>query len=125
MLSEKRDEAAATAFFARTISNNGFPDRVVIDKSGANFAGLENMKCMLILNGWYWLIEVFQVKYLNSIIEEDHRFINKLIKQMKEFKSIGSVSATLDVIEVVHMIRKQQFGTSGQLAFQQFAALAR
>jgi putative transposase len=125
MLSKKRDEAAATAFFARTISNNGFPDRVVIDKSGANFAGLENMKCMLILKRWYWLIEVFQVKYLNSIIEEDHRFINKLIKQMKEFKSIGSVSATLDVIEVVHMIRKQQFGTSGQLAFQQFAALAR
>jgi putative transposase len=125
MLSEKRDEAAATAFFARTISNNGFPDRVVIDKSGANFAGLENMKCMLILKRWYWLIEVFQVKYLNSIIEEDHRFINKLIKQMKEFKSIGSVSATLDVIEVVHMIRKQQFGTSGQLAFQQFAALTR
>lgn len=125
MLSKKRDEAAATAFFARTISNNGFPDRVVIDKSGANFAGLENMKCMLILKRWYWLIEVFQVKYLNSIIEEDHRFINKLIKQMKGFKSIGSVSATLDVIEVVHMIRKQQFGTSGQLAFQQFAALAR
>jgi putative transposase len=125
MLPEKRDEAAATAFFARTISNNGFPDGVVIDKSGANFAGLENMKCMLILNGWYWLIEVFQVKYLNSIIEEDHRFINKLIKQMKGFKSIGSVSATLDGIEVVHLIRKQQFGTSGQLAFQQFAALAR
>lgn len=125
MLSKKRDEAAATAFFARTISNNGFPDRVVIDKSGANFAGLENMKCMLILKRWYWLIEVFQVKYLNSIIEEDHRFINKLIKQMKGFKSIGSVSATLDGIEVVHLIRKQQFGTSGQLAFQQFAALAR
>ena len=125
MLSEKRDEAAATAFFAQTISNNGFPDRVVIDKNSTNFAELENMKCMLILNGWYWLIEVFQVKYLNSIIEEDHRFINKLIKQMKGFKSIGSVSATLDGIEVVHMIRKQQFGTSGQLAFQQFAALAR
>jgi putative transposase len=125
MLSEKRDEAAATAFFVQTISDNGFPDRVVIDKNSANFAEIENMKCMLILNGWYWLIEVFQVKYLNSIIEEDHRFINKLIKQMKEFKSIGSVSATLDVIEVVHMIRKQQFGTSGQLAFQQFAALTR
>lgn len=32
MLSEKRDEAAATAFFARTISNNGFPDKVVSTK---------------------------------------------------------------------------------------------
>ena len=70
MLSEKCDEAAATAFFAREIGNNGFPDRVVIDKSGANLAGLENMNCLLILNGWYWLIEVLQVKYLNNIIEQ-------------------------------------------------------
>ncbi|MEJ6746402.1 MAG: IS6 family transposase, partial [Yoonia sp.] len=38
--------------------------------------------------------------------------------------SIGSASATLDGIEVAHMIRKQQFGTSGKPAFQQFAALA-
>jgi putative transposase len=79
---------------------------------------------MLILNGWYWLIEVLQVKYLNNIIEQDHRFIKKLTKQMKGFKSFGSASATLDGIEVAHMIRKQQFGTSGQPAFQQFTALA-
>ena len=51
MLSAKRDEAAATAFFARKIGNNGFPDKVVIDKSGANLAGLENMNCLLMLNG--------------------------------------------------------------------------
>jgi putative transposase len=51
MLSEHRDEAAATAFFTRAIGNNGFPDRVVIDKSGANLAGLQNMNCLLILNG--------------------------------------------------------------------------
>ena len=125
MLSEKLDEAAATAFFAQKISNNGFPDRVVIDKSGANLVRLENMNCMLILNRWHWLIEVLQVKYLNNIIEQDHRFIKKLTKQMKGFKSIGSASATLDGIKVAHMIRKQQFGTSEQPAFQQFSALAR
>jgi putative transposase len=51
MLSEHRDDAAATAFFTRVIDNNGFPDRVVIDKSGANLAGLQNMNCLLILNG--------------------------------------------------------------------------
>ena len=61
---------------------------------------------------------------VNNIIEQDHRFIKKVTKQMKGFKSIGSASATLDGIEVAHMIRKQQFGTSGQPAFQQFAALA-
>lgn len=49
MLSESRDEAAATAFFARTIRTNGWPDKVVIDKSGANLAGLDNINVTLIL----------------------------------------------------------------------------
>ena len=116
MLSERRDEVVATAFFARAIGNNGFPDRVVIDKSGANLAGLQN--------GWFWLIEILQVKYLNNIIEQDHRFIKKLTKQIKGFKSFNSASATLEGIEVAHMIHKRQFKTTGQSAFQQFAALA-
>jgi hypothetical protein len=47
MLSEHRDEAAATAFFTRAIGNNGFPTKVVIDKSGANMAGLQSMNCLL------------------------------------------------------------------------------
>jgi putative transposase len=43
MLSERRDEEAATAFFKQAINNNGFPDKVVMDKSGANYAGLANI----------------------------------------------------------------------------------
>ena len=41
MLSEKRDEAAATAFFKQAIDKNGMPEKVVIDKSGSNNAGIE------------------------------------------------------------------------------------
>ena len=124
MLSERRDEAAATAFFARTINNNGWPDKVVIDESGANLAGLQNMNWLLLIQGWFWLIEILQVKYLNNIIEQDHRFIKMLTRPMKGFKSFSSASATLDGIEVAHMIRKGQFSTKDQSAFQQFAALA-
>ena len=40
MLSKHRDESAATAFFKQAIRDNGLPDKVVIDKSGANNAGL-------------------------------------------------------------------------------------
>ena len=124
MLSKHQNEAAATAFFTRAIGNKGFPDKVVIDKSGANLAGLQNMNYLLILNGWYWLIEILQVKYLNNIIEQDHRFIKKLTRQMKGFRSFNSASATLEGIEVAHMIRNRQFDLSGQFVFQQFAALA-
>ena len=121
---EQRDEAAATAFSMKIIQTNGFPDKVVIDKSGANLAGLENMNGLLIMNGWFWLIDILQVKYLNNIIEQDHRFIKKLTKQMKGFKTFISASATLDGIEVAHMIRKKPFGISTKTAFQQFAGLA-
>ena len=124
MLSEHRDEAATSAFFARTIGNNGWPEKVVIDKSGGNLAGLQNVNWLLLQHGWFWLIEILQVKYLNNMIEQDHRFIKKLTRPMRGFKSFRSASATLDGIEVAHMIHKRQFSTSGQSAFQQFAALA-
>ena len=82
MLSEIRDEAAATAFFKQAINNNGFPDKVVMDKSGANYAGLANINLLLILAGFATMIDICQVKYLNNIIEQDHRFIKKITKPM-------------------------------------------
>ena len=124
MLSERRDEAAATAFFAKTIARNGWPDKVVIDKSGSNAAGLFNMNCLLVMNSWCWLIDVLQVKYLNNNIEQDHRFIKKITRPMQTFKSFNSAAATLAGIEVAHMIRKGQFDRSEKSGFAQFAELA-
>ena len=73
MLSERRDEEAATAFFKQAINNNGFPDKVVMDKSAANYAGLTNINLLLILAGFATMIDICQVKYLNNIIEQDHK----------------------------------------------------
>lgn len=75
------------------------------------------MNWLLLLQGWFWLIDILQVKYLNNRIEQDHRFIKKLTRPMKSFKSFQSASATLDGIEVAHMIRKHQFPANGQSAF--------
>lgn len=111
-------------FFKRAIQNNGFPVRVVIDKSGANLAGLNNVNYWLFLKGRFWLIDVFQVKYLNNIIEQNHRFIKELTLPMQGFKSFHSATATLAGIEIAHMIHKGQFGSSDKPAFQQFAELA-
>ena len=47
MVSEHRDEAAAIAFFKQAIDANGFPSKVVMDKSGANYAGIENIDMLL------------------------------------------------------------------------------
>ncbi len=51
MLSESRDEAAATAFFNKSIENNDLPKQVVMDKSGANLAGLTNINIHLLVLG--------------------------------------------------------------------------
>lgn len=49
-------------------------------KFGANLARLQNMNCLLLLDGWFWMIEVLQVKYLNNIIDQEHWFIKKLTR---------------------------------------------
>ena len=124
MLSEQRDEAAATAFFKQAIDANGFPKKVVMDKSGANYAGLENINILLILAGLISFVEILQVKYLNNLIEQDHRFIKKITKPMMGFKAFHSAKATLDGIETAHRIRKKQLSEDNMPAYKQFMALA-
>ena len=124
MLSEKRDEAAATAFFKQAIDNNGFPKKVVMDKSGANYVGLENINFLLMLAGLISFVEILQVKYLNNLIEQDHRFIKKITKPMMGFKAFHSAKATIDGIETAHMIRKGQLSEENIPAYKQFMALA-
>tara|TARA_R110002126_G_scaffold92954_16_gene220508 strand:+ start:112 stop:420 length:309 start_codon:yes stop_codon:yes gene_type:complete len=100
------------------------PDKANIDKSGANLAGLLWTNLMLKFTNESKLIKILQVKYLNNIVEQDHRFIKKLTCPMMGIKSFHSASATLQCIEIAHMIRKRQFGRAIQSAFRQFAALA-
>jgi len=64
------------------------------------------------------------VKYLNNIIEQDHRFVKRVTGPMLGFKAFHSAEATLAGIETAHMIRKGQLDANGLTAFQQFAELA-
>jgi putative transposase len=96
----------------------------VIDKNGANLAGLQSVNVILKLTGTGRLITIRQVKYLNNILEQDHRFIKRITGPMMGFKAFHSATATIAGIEVAHMIRKGQFAANGLSAFQQFAVLA-
>ena len=125
MLSKKRDEAAATAFFKKAITSSGLPEKVVIDKSGSNIAAIENINLLLFIYGLGLLmIEDVQVKYLNNIVEQDHRFIKKITKPMKGFKSFESAASTLDGIELHHMLKKNQANMKQTSVHEQFYALA-
>jgi putative transposase len=124
MLSERRDLATARRFFRRAIGSNGLPERVVIDKSGANLAGLQAINLILKFTGNGRMIEIRQVKFFNNILEQDHRFIKRITRPMMGFKAFHSAAATIAGIEAVHMIRKRQIPANGETAFQIFAGLA-
>lgn len=124
MLSQRRNAAAARRFFKRAVGTNGVPDRIAIDKSGANLAGLQSLNVILKFTGAGRIFGIIQSKYLNNIVELDHRFIKRITRPMLGFKAFHSAATTLAGIEPAHMIRIGQLGQDGVPPFKQFAALA-
>ncbi len=105
LLRKHRDAAAAKAFFRKAFKNNGHPEKVTIDKSGSNISALNSANKELPADKQ---IEVRQIKYLNNIVEQDHRFIKKRTKPMLGFKSFRSAKITIAGIENIRMIQKGQ-----------------
>ena len=110
LLAVKRDKKAARRFLNKAIGANGKPSLINIDKSGANTAGIkqyntdENKR-----------VKIRQCKYLNNIVEQDHRFIRRRTRPMLGFKSFRSARATLAGIELWRMLKKDQRMEWGQI----------
>ncbi|CUK20445.1 Integrase core domain protein [Ruegeria denitrificans] len=124
MLSERQNRPAATKFFAKALSSNGIPNKIVIDKSGANAAGIREVNRMLKRFDCSAKIQTVWSKCLNNLIELDHRFIKRRVRHMCGFKSFRSARATLDGIEVANMVRKKQFTSDTTSGFRMFAEIA-
>ena len=121
-MTAKRDKAAAKRFFYKAMRDNDIPEKVTMDKSGANKAAIDEINA-----GREIPIVVRQVKYLNNIVEQDHRAIKRVTRPMLNFKSFRSARNTLAGIELMHMIRKGQMivAEENQMSFaEQFYALA-
>lgn len=118
LLTAHRDMAAARRFFDKAIGENGMPTKIAMDKSGTIDA---------INSGKAVPITVRQVKYLNNIIEQDHRAIKRVTTPMLGFKSFRAASNVLAGVKLMHMFRKGQFaiesGPTMSIA-DQFYALA-
>jgi putative transposase len=102
MWSERRNTAAARRFFKCAVCTNGIPDRISIDKSRANLAGLQSLNVALRFTGAGRTIGIVQSKYLNKIVEQDHRFIKRITRPMLGFKAFHSAAATLAGIETAN-----------------------
>jgi len=122
LLTAKRDKAAAKHFFDKAMQANGVPEKVTMDKSGANKAAIDEINA----NREKPMV-VRQVKYLNNIVEQDHRAVKRITKSMLGFKSFQSAKNILAGIELMHMIRKGQIMMEGadKMSYaEQFYALA-
>jgi len=70
-------------------------------------------------------IQIRQIKYLNNIIEQDHRGIKRITNPMMGFKDFHSAEATLAGIELCRMLKKgQHIAAKNASIFEQFHALA-
>ena len=122
LLTAKRDMAAAKRFFDKAMRENGVPEKVTMDKSGANKAAIDAINV-----GRDVPIVVRQVKYLNNIVEQDHRAIKRVTRPMLNFKSFRCAGCVLAGVELMHMIRKGQLAIDDADAMSfagQFYALA-
>ena len=103
LLCAYRDYAAARRFFERAIDLHGIPEKITIDKSGANTAAIEGLRADFGAE-----IELRQSKYLNNLIEQDHRAIERIVRPMLGFKNFRCAHAVIAGIETMHMIKKGQ-----------------
>ena len=107
-LSESRDKQAANRFFKKALaySHVSKPRVITVDKNPAYPIAIQELKEeKRIPEG----IQLRQVKYLNNIVEQDHRFIKKRIRLMLGLKSLRTAKRIIAGIEAMHMIKKDRF----------------
>ena len=103
LLTAQRDKEAAKRFLRKAIRQHGLPDKITIDKSGANRAAIEALK-----EETGHGIAIRQNTYLNNLVEQDHRSIKRIVRCMLGLMSFRAASITLRGIELMHMIKKGQ-----------------
>ena len=114
-LSAKRDVAAAKAFFRKAIKGqHDVPRTITLDGYAASHRAVRELKADGLLPAE---TKLRSSKYLNNLIEQDHRGVNQRIATMLGFKGFATAAITIAGIELMHRIRKGQFGL-GRLGVQ-------
>jgi transposase-like protein len=122
LLTPNWDRAAAEAVLHKAIRNHGLPKKITIDKNDSNTAAIQQYN-----KSHKTAIIIRHSKYLNNLVEQDHRAVKRLVRPMLGFKSFWSARCTIAGIEVRHAIRKEQLAHTGgeyQTLAEQFYSLA-
>ena len=121
LLTKRRMKGSAQKFLNKAIGNNGEPRIINIDKSVANTAGIKTWNKRNLTSN---KIKIRRVKYLNNIVEQDHRSIKRRIAITTGFKEFESAQRTLAGIEIINIIRKGQILNPRTSTFKTFCSLA-
>ena len=107
LLTARRDAEAAKRFFIKALkaNHNQEPRVINVDKNPSYPSAIEQLKKSDILPE---NTELRQVKYLNNIVEQDHRGVKHLINPGMSFGSFNSAQRTIKGYEAMNMIRKGQ-----------------
>jgi putative transposase len=123
MLTQHRDEQAAKRFLTKAIRRHRVPETITIDGSEANAAAIKSYN-----EEHGTSIVIRQVKYLNNIVEQDHRAVKRITRPVLGFKSFEAAQCTIAGVELMHMLKKTQMivegGEEGLTAAEQFYSLA-
>jgi putative transposase len=103
LLTTHRDREAALRFLKKAIHRHGVPKTITIDGSDANEAAIKSYN-----EEHGTKIIIRRVKYLNNIVEQDHRGVKQVTRPMLGFKSFDAAQDTLVGIELMHMLKKKQ-----------------
>jgi putative transposase len=123
LLTAHRDKEAALRCVKKAIRRNGLPETITIDGSEANATAIRTY------NAEYGsAIAIRQVKYLHTVVEQDHRAVKRVTRPMLGCKSFDAGQSTLIGLALMHMRKKKQWlvaaGDVGLTAAEQFYALA-
>jgi transposase-like protein len=123
LLTKERDEQEAKRFLTKAIRRHGVPQKITIDGSAANEAAIKSYN-----TDHGTSIVIRQSKYLNNIVEQDHRAVKRVTRPMLGFKSFDAAQCTLVRVELMYMLKNKQLvveaGDESRTAAEQFYALA-
>ena len=106
-LSTHRDVGAAKAFFRKAIKGQGCaPKTITLDGYAASHRAVRELRADGLLPPD---TKVRSSKYLNNLIEQDHRSVKQRVAVMLGFKRFRNAAITIAGIELMHRIRKEQF----------------
>jgi IS6 family transposase len=107
MLSAKRDVCAAKRSFKRMMraDHRRLPFSISVDKNAAYPEAFSTSQAERIVPQD---CKLRRVKYLNNVIEQDHRFVKGKVRASQCFKSFHTAERTLEGIEAGNMMRKGQ-----------------